>query len=110
MTGPQPLPPDVTLRVEICVPPPQLFEHADQFVHDEKRQLLEHVTPLLHDRCWMKSKLPHAGTDDSNPGGRVKRTRVCVPEPHGVSQRDHSLQSDTGQGSAEVGAGQLATD
>ena len=99
--------PDVTRRVRICVPPPHDAEHTPQPDHDEKTHEEEHEEVVPWHVCACTSSTPpHAGEVEAREGGIVRRTRVWVPGPHGLLQSDHTDQSDTGQGSDDVTAGQ----
>ena len=106
MTGPH-CEPDITPRVAIWVPPPHALEQADHAVHALYTHEDEHVTPEEQGICWMRGTAAQAMLVASWPGGRVNRTRVWDPVPHAASHMLHSLQSDTGQGSAAVAAGHV---
>jgi hypothetical protein len=95
--------------MRMTVPPPQLLEHVPHAVQSVNVQPASQSTAALHTVLSSSGTFAHAATVFSRPGGSVRRTRVRVPGPQLESHMDQSLHSETGHGSATVGAGHAAT-
>jgi len=83
----------VTLQLEVCVPPPQVFEHSDQSLQAETTQSHGHACVLQ----GCERVVAGQGRPPFEAGVVTLQLEVCVPPPHVAEHSDQSLQAETTQ-------------